>query len=164
MRALAPVSFFTSAVIAAFAAACSSPSPPPDQVSVSEIEGPPAELDASLSSTPITLPVGIVVEIEVQTSEDAGAIAVIVDDPTRVSVLPMVTPGDFALVGIAPGSANLSLSVGGEVVPSFTIDGTLLSTLPIAITPPPQWAAIDASSELFVGATVPAKMRVVVSQ
>jgi hypothetical protein len=155
MRTSTPVSFVVSVALAACAAACSSPSPPQDQVSVSEIESPPTGLDAGLSGSAIALPVGLVVLIAVDaTTADAGAIAVVVDDPTRVSVLPMVTRGDFALIGVAPGVANLSISVGGQVVPSFSVDGTPVSTLPIDVTPAPQVPAIDASDDLFVGDTL----------
>jgi hypothetical protein len=155
MRTSIPLSLVASIALAACAAACSSPSPPQDQVSVSEIESPPTGLDAGLSGAAIALPVGLVVLIAVDaTTVDAGAIAVVVDDPTRVSVLPMVTPGDFALIGVAPGVANLSISVGGQVVSSFSVDGTPVSTLPIDVTPAPQVPAIDASDDLFVGDTL----------
>jgi hypothetical protein len=67
---------------------------------------------------------------------DAGVAGVTVDDPTRVSVLPMVTPSQFVVLGVAPGPANLHVSIGGQQV-AFTVHGTSVKSLAIDVTPMP---------------------------
>ena len=141
MRASTSIAFGALAALAAFVAGCSSSGPPPgttSDASVVEIGSPPEGLDAGLVGSQINLPVGIVVEIEVQSAEgDAQAIAVTASDRTRVTVLPMVTPADFALVGVAPGLATLGVSIGGNPIPSFSVNGATITTLSVDVTGPP---------------------------
>jgi hypothetical protein len=132
----APVALVALAVPVALTGACFSSAPPANEVVVVAIGDAPPVDSVGFAGGRLTLPVGIVQEIEVQSSEeDAGAIAVTADDPTRLSVQPMATPADFALVGIAQGSTTLRISIGGQQVPSFTVDQTATGGIPVDVTP-----------------------------
>jgi hypothetical protein len=94
-----------------------------------------------LSDTRASVPVGIVLELDVQPLNYDGAVSVSVqaDDPAVASIVPMTTPNQFVLIGVATGTTTLHFFANGAAATNLTVSGNGESALTVQVpvqTPP----------------------------
>jgi hypothetical protein len=115
---------------------CSAPAQP--ALDVTAGSSPPS---GGLSETGASVPVGIVLELDVQPVNYEGTVSVSVraDDPAVASIVPMTTPNSFVLAGVAPGTTTLHFFVNGAAATNLTVSGNGESALTVQVpvqTPP----------------------------
>jgi hypothetical protein len=123
-------------VLAVLLASCGSQgsSPPP---SLSITADPGAPLAAGLTENGVSLPVGIVLQIEATTNgyPSNAVVTARADDPSRVDAIPTVTPDSFVLAGVAPGQTTLRFFVNGQPATNLGFGGAMGGAVPIDVEP-----------------------------
>jgi hypothetical protein len=115
---------------------CSAPAQP--VLNVTAGSSPPS---GGLSDTGASVPVGIILELDVQPMNYDGTVSVSVraDDPGVASVVPMTTQNDFVLIGVAAGTTTLHFFANGAAATHLTVSGDGESALTVQVpvqTPP----------------------------
>jgi hypothetical protein len=107
-------------------------------LSITSVSNPP--VGEGLTDAGLSLPVGTVAEIAVSETDDGGddaSILVRADDSTFAIVAPTTTPGEFVVIGVAPGSTAVRFFLNGQETTALAIAGSPASALALDVVPQP---------------------------
>ena len=126
-RRLAPL--VTAAAAALALAGCA---PEYDHTDIVSVKAPPKPLDGRVNYARIHVSVGAIVTARIVSYDDDRkemAADLRVKDPTIVEVTGVVTPGDYAFLGLRPGETDVEILADGKLV--------LILTAVVTEQPPP---------------------------